>query len=232
MRVTWLGVVGMAAACGGVGEPDAAGVGGAPDAAASATSAAPTAARAPSLMAPGPRGTTPLPAPTLTAQGCANLSTGGPLGPDGSAGVLGCGSRVTGHTAGGGKRFDTKFYERNQCAPATRNWDGGDERVYRLALPEGEAHAVVTLDSPCADLSLAAFPWTGAGLPSGAETVDRCELNKVDGPKREFVEIVSQGTAAWLVVVEGIGTDEGAFAISVDCYAGLAGYAAPIGAAP
>jgi hypothetical protein len=183
-------------------------------------------------MVGGPHGNTPLPAPTLSAQGCSSLSTGGPPAVDGTSGTLGCGARLTAHTVGGGRRFDTRFYERNQCAPATRDWNGGDERVYRLTLPEGEVHAVVTLDSPCADLSLAAFPWSSSALPTGAETVDRCELNKVDGPKREFVELVSQTTPSWLVVVEGIAAEEGAFALSVDCYAGVSGYTAPIGGTP
>ncbi len=230
----WAGVAGFCVACGSGTAPETSAPSGSPSASpeTEAVASGATPPRAPSLMAGGPRGNTPLPAPTLTTQGCASITTGGPMAADGSSGALGCGSRVTGHTAGGGKRFDTKFYERNQCAPATRDWDGGDERVFRLTLPEGEVHAVVTLDSPCADLSLAAFPWSAASLPTGSETVDRCELNKVDGPKREFVEIVSQGTPAWMVVVEGIAAQEGAFALSVDCYAGLAGYQSPLGVSP
>ena len=61
-----------------------------------------------------------------------------------------------GHTIGGVQRFDSRFYEKQFCTPRITNHDGGNERVYTLEMPEGDWTAYVTLDSPCADLDVAA----------------------------------------------------------------------------
>ncbi len=195
-------------------------------------SGAPSAAGALPPPAPPPgmemgAGHTVLPPPALAFDRCQELKTGGPVTDGCFSGELRCGDIVTGHTRGGVRRFDTAFYERHACSPGTRDWDGGDERVYRFVAPPGEMHAVITLDTPCADLTLAAMTIpsaAGAGCPAPNADIARCEMNRQDGTKREFVELVSQGSSTWAVVVEGVNAEEGMFALQVRCYAGLYGY--------
>jgi hypothetical protein len=169
-------------------------------------------------------GNTPLPPPALDAAHCDDLRTGGPVQDGCVTAEIHCEEVVVGHTLGGVRAFDGAFYEHNQCWPNTRDWSGGDERIYRLVMPPGEWHAVITLDTPCADLDLTAMRWSGASCPDLGSIVHTCEMNRWDGPRREFVEVVSQGESSWLVAVEGVGAAEGAFALQVQCYRGLAGY--------
>ena len=122
---------------------------------------------------------------------------------------------------GGVTRLHTKFYEKNHCTPGTTNHDGGDERFYRLSLPDGDTMAVVTLESPCANLDLAAFKWNGDDCPSGDTSVSRCEMWPKDGTKSEQVKLTNRGKADWLLVVEGQDEEEGAFSLSVECRPGL-----------
>jgi len=114
----------------------------------------------------------------------------------------------------------TRWYERSHCTPATTNHDGGDERIYRLEIPDGEWHVDVWLDTPCADLDLAAFLWNDTTrCPTG--TVDRCDMWPKPGTEREYLQIVSQRKSNWLLVVEGKDSEEGPFALHVQCKPGL-----------
>ena len=98
----------------------------------------------------------PAPEPGLSRSQCNELQSGGPT--EGCiTGEIHCGETVVGHTRGGVKVFDTAFYEAKFCTPATTEHAGGDERVYRFKMPEGKYTAVATLDTPCADLDLAAI---------------------------------------------------------------------------
>ncbi|MEN0062948.1 MAG: hypothetical protein AAGA48_12415 [Myxococcota bacterium] len=107
----------------------------------------------------GARTFLPGPKAAVTSAQCDQLVDGGPVtGPDCLSGILTCDQAMIGHTRGGVELYDSRFYEQKFCTPFTTNHDGGDERVYRLDLPEGEWHYEVWLDSPCADLSLFAFP--------------------------------------------------------------------------
>ena len=167
-------------------------------------------------------GNTKLPEPAITADACDDMNAGG--GTDGCiTGEITCDQVLIGHTLGGVKRFDTAFYRHYMCWPNTVEHDGGDERVYKLTLPPGEWKATVTLDSPCANLDLMAFEWSGKTCPPEGALIDRCEANLYPGKKREFVEIVTQGTkeASWYVVVEGADDEEGVFALQVACKKGL-----------
>lgn len=163
----------------------------------------------------------PAPDPALLEDQCDDLQSGGPTRDGCITDVITCGTTVTGHTRGGTRAFDTRFYEKKFCTPGTTNHDGGDERIYRLKMPDGEWHAEVYLDTPCADLDLAAMRWSGDGCPTMASRVDQCEMFPANGREREHLTLVHQGTATWLLVVEGKGDEEGAFALTVECYPGL-----------
>lgn len=164
----------------------------------------------------------PVPAPAVGSGQCRDIESGGPVKSDGcTTEVLTCGETLVGHTLGGIRRYDTAFYRRNFCTPDTTTHDGGDERVYRLDVPEGDHRVVVTLDSPCADLDVAAMLLPGDECPGSGATLPRCEMFREDGTARERIELVTQHKSTWWVVVEGVGTEEGVFGLSVQCFDGL-----------
>ena len=163
----------------------------------------------------------PPPEPAFTADRCNDLSTGGRPIDDCISGTISCGETIIGHTRGGVRKFDSTFYKKKFCTPDTTDHDSGDERVYRLVMPDGDWHATITLDTPCADLDLAAILWNDDTCPTNAHIVNRCEMWPQDGTAREEVEIVSQKASQWLVVVEGKDDEEGAFGLNVQCWKGL-----------
>jgi hypothetical protein len=178
--------------------------------------------RRPLVILPGTSSEPPPPEAVVTSSNCGDVSSGGPVsGGDCVTQRISCGETVIGHTRGGVNRFRTRWYEQNFCWPGTVDHDGGDERVYRLDMPEGEWRAFVYLDSPCADLDLLAMRWNESTCPSPGTSVTHCEANLVTGAGREKVELVHQGKATWLLVVEGADDEEGLFAVSVVCREGL-----------
>jgi hypothetical protein len=182
------------------------------------------------VIPPPPVPTMPQPAPSppedpavITEANCGDLTDGGPVaGPACITGTLSCGGTVAGHTKGGSQRFDTRFYEAKYCTPATTKHDSGDERVYALTMPPGDHRAIVTLDTPCADLDLAAMQVSGLDTcPTVDSDVPQCEMWPKPGHQRETVELTSRGPTTWLVVVEGKDDAEGSFGLSVRCTDGL-----------
>ncbi|MFT6818832.1 MAG: hypothetical protein ACJATT_002650 [Myxococcota bacterium] len=148
---------------------------------------------------------------------CSEVTDGGSLDSNGITGTIGCGEQLVGHTRGGVQAFDTRFYEHHFCTPATTNHDGGDERVYRMSIPEGRLRPWVTLDTPCADLDLTVIKWSGSGLPTFDSSVADCEMFPKDGTTREIVDVTSDRATEWLIVVEGKDAEEGAFGLTVQC---------------
>jgi len=159
------------------------------------------------------------PPPAIHEDMCDDLPDGGPVkGPGCITADIKCGDTIVGHTTGGSQSFDTKFYEKKFCTPALTDHSGGDERVYRLQMPDGEWTADVRLETPCADLDLAAMVFDGAeDCPTITDNVPRCEMWPKGRHKPEHVRLVSQRKTTWLVVVEGKDEQEGAFALHVTC---------------
>ena len=115
---------------------------------------------------PGSDHRPPIPDYVLHKEQCGDLTEGGPnRGPDCVTDTISCGETIIGHTVGGVQRFDSKFYEKQFCTPYTTNHDGGDERVYRLRMPDGDFKAFVYLDTPCADLDMAGIRWSSDTCP-------------------------------------------------------------------
>lgn len=171
---------------------------------------------------PGTISGPPPPEAGITKSQCKDLEDGGPVeGPGCITGRISCGETVIGHTIGGVRRFDTRFYERAFCTPALTNHDGGDERIYRLDMPDGPWTAVVTLDTPCADLDLAAIRWDGDDCPTPSHIIHQCEMWPKDGTAREQVRLASTSQSSWFLVVEGKDEHEGAFALTVQCFPGI-----------
>jgi hypothetical protein len=133
-----------------------------------------------------------------------------------------CGQTVIGTTSGGGSWFDTHFYEKKYCTPATTRHDAGHERVYSLTLPAGNRRAIIWLDTPCADLDLAAMHVSDLqSCPTLDNHVSQCEMWPKSGNARERVEVASQEETHWLIVVEGKTETDGPFALTVECKEGL-----------
>lgn len=171
---------------------------------------------------PGFDSSPPPPEPVVTSSQCDDMEDGGLInGPDCLTGTISCGQTIVGHTKGGVNLYNTKFYERNFCTPALTDHSGGDERVYKLVMPPGENKAFVYLDTPCADLDIAAINATGDTCPTDSTLVPRCEMFPKRSTNREKLEIVSQGPSTWWIVVEGVDDEEGPFAIHVQCREGL-----------
>ncbi len=148
---------------------------------------------------------------------CDDMTDGGAVkGPSCVTDTITCGQTVVGHTRGGSNNFTTRFYEKQYCWPATVQKDGGDERVYRFELPE-QTRAYIVLDTPCADLDVAAIKWNGSECPSEANRVTQCDMLRKDGNERETVIIEAIQPTSWLLAVEGVGSEEGAFALTVQC---------------
>lgn len=159
----------------------------------------------------------PEPAKGIVGSQCDDITDGGPLsGPGCATSELKCNETIIGHTVGGNKNFDTTFYEKKFCTPATTNHDGGQERVYRLELPEGDWSAAITLDTPCANLDLFAIRWDDAECPNPDHLVPNCEATVGDW-KRKSVRVASNHKSTWWVVVEGVGNEEGAFSLTTQC---------------
>ncbi len=161
---------------------------------------------------------------------CGDIVDGGPVeGPDCVTQEIRCDQQIISHTLGGVDRYDTKFYEKNFCWPATIDHDGGDERVFKLVMPAGEWRAWVDLHSPCADLDIMAMRYDkGRGeCPQMGNVINQCEMAPVDGPASERIELTSQTRggkeAVWYVVVEGKDGEEGPFSLYVQCARGLGG---------
>ena len=163
----------------------------------------------------------PEPAIGIVSSQCDDLKDGGAVnGPGCITAKLKCNETVIGHTVGGVKKFDSKFYEKKFCTPRITNHDGGDERIYRLDMPKGEWTAVVTLDSPCATLDLFAVKWNGDKCPTMSHQIPQCEA-AVGSERRKSVRLVSQHPTSWYVAVEGLGDEEGAFSLTTQCRRGL-----------
>jgi hypothetical protein len=163
------------------------------------------------------------PAPPIDTTNCEDEVTAPEQkGPGCITAPIECGQTVIGTTSGGGSWFDTRFYEKKYCTPATTRHDIGHERVYSLTLPAGARRAVIWLDTPCADLDLAAMRVTDFGsCPTIDSHVSQCEMWPKPGTARERVEVASQDDTNWLIVVESKTETDGPFALTVECKEGL-----------
>ncbi|TNF29375.1 MAG: hypothetical protein EP329_15915 [Deltaproteobacteria bacterium] len=169
------------------------------------------------LIAPGTSTALPPPPIAVDASQCKDLSEGGELKVnDYITDTIKCGQTVIGHTRGGVNKFNTKFWEKQTCWPATVQHDGGDERVYKF-VAETKGRVYFTLDSPCADLDLMAMHWSGSSAPTIDSDVPDCEAKIKDGTKREAVDVPAMEGWEYLVVVEGKGEEEGVFALTAQC---------------
>jgi len=170
------------------------------------------------LVQPGKVTTPNAPDAKLSPDQCASPPpTAAPAGTCETAKIH-CGETITGHTLGGSSRFDTRFYEKNFCTPATTNHNGGEERIYLLELAEPQMRALVYLDTPCANLDLAAFKVTRSeDCPNADSPIGQCEMNVKPGLTREMVDLWNNDPTRWWIVVEGEGDAEGAFALTVQC---------------
>jgi hypothetical protein len=162
----------------------------------------------------------PPPSP-ISEESCDDLQEGGPVGGPGClTAVIQCDQTVIGHTRGGVNLYTTEWYDDHQCTPGVTDHDGGDERVYRLDVPDGDYVAFVTLYTPCADLDVAAYLGTRDACPTDSAPLSRCEENRLSNHQMERLTLATQGEASWYIIVEGVKQNEGLFGLSVQCRPG------------
>ncbi len=162
------------------------------------------------------------PEPAVTSDDCGTITEGGPVTSDCVTAEVQCGETIVGHTIGGVRRYDSDFYQENFCTPALTNHDGGEERIYRLHVPDGDWTAFVTLDTPCADLDMGAMKWqSDETCPPSNAVITHCDMWPAKGTERERVTLSTQHETNWFIVVEGKNDEEGAFSLSVQCRPGL-----------
>jgi hypothetical protein len=186
----------------------------------------PTPSPEPLVATPAPQDEPPTEAPKheggVAASDCDTIEPGeAPAGPGCITGTIACGETVVGHTLGGSNNFNTAFYDAKFCTPGTTNHDSGEERVYTLQVPDGDHLVKVHLDTPCADLDLAAMRWEGDDCPTIDNAIQVCDMWPKPNTEPELVKIVSRGAAQWLVVVEGKNDADGPFSLTVECKEGL-----------
>lgn len=171
----------------------------------------------PSTVKPGD------PEPPITANNCEDPMTPPEVKPGSCiTGRLQCGQTTISTTKGGGDWFDTRFYERSYCTPATTRHDDGFERAFVLSMPAGDNHAAFFLDTPCADLDMAVMRIMDPSVcPDTSSVNEPCDMWPKPGTSREVVELSSQGETHWLVVVEGKTAVEAPFSLTVTCREGL-----------
>lgn len=130
---------------------------------------------------------------------------------------LQCGGSVTGTTEGGSSSFGDEFYQRAFCTPARRHYDDAPEAIYRLEVP-ADTQATVTLDSPCAELDLAAVAWALDGIPTTAQVnrVRECEMDTHGGGGKLTLTAVDKAQV-FLVVVDGQEGAAGPFRLEAAC---------------
>lgn len=173
------------------------------------------------------KGGPPLPEPVIDRDQCGDLENGGPTKDSCITAEIKCDEMIIGHTLGGVDRYDSDYYDDQFCWPATVNHDSGDERIYRLEMPPGDWRAWVTLQTPCADLTLAAIRHDRPSCPTVRDQIRQCEMHPRDNYQTERLELVSQTpenrNASWYIVVEGRDDDEGPFSLHVQCAPGVHG---------
>ena len=154
----------------------------------------------------------------ILKEACGGMTDGGPVIDGCMTAEVHCGDVIVGHTRGGVQKLDTKFYEKFMCTPATTQHDGGDERIYKLVVDKPQMRVLAYLDSPCANLDIAAFrEGTGSTCPDVTGAIPRCEM-QVKKEARKFVDIRDNDPTSYWIVVEGQGeADEGAFSLSIQC---------------
>ncbi len=156
----------------------------------------------------------------LLKESCGGITDGGPVIDGCMTAEVHCGDVITGHTRGGAQKLNTKFYEKYFCTPGTTNHDGGDERIYKLVVDKPQMRVLAYLDSPCANLDIAAFrEGSGSTCPDVNGSIPRCEM-QIKKEARKFVDIRDNDPTSYWIVVEGQGdADEGAFSLSIQCEA-------------
>ncbi len=130
------------------------------------------------------------------------------------SGTLTCGSSVAGTTRGGDSLVSDPFYAGSFCFPAGDRHDGA-ERVYLFEAPP-QTDVQVKLDSPCADLDIAAVAWNYDGrCPTENHPVPECEASNARGGAT--LRLNTFQARDYLIFVDGKQGAEGSFRLQVSC---------------
>jgi len=130
------------------------------------------------------------------------------------SGELTCGGTITGHTEGGGSRWEGLFYQKKFCEARVDAYEG-EERVYRFSMDRQQL-ATIELTSDCEDLDLFVLQWSKDTCPELGHMVNTCEADTSrKGGTIELEAITNPRN--FLVVVEGKGGVDAPFELSAKC---------------
>ena len=136
--------------------------------------------------------------------------------------VLRCGDSVLGTTRGAANRFEEDAYVSWYCFPLPDGEYAGGEVVYTFQHP-GDQDVTITLETPCAELDLAALRWafwdSDGDCPSADSTLATdCEADDSRGDGVIELPEIPDGTPyQYLVAVEGPEPVDAVYRLTVTC---------------
>jgi len=161
----------------------------------------------------------------ISASQCNDLTDGGPVAAGGCITAnIKCGETIVGHTRGGVNKFNTEWYAESTCWPATRNHNGGDERIYKFDVSanglDHHFYATVWFDTPCEqDVDVTVFRSADRNScpTGGTRFCDMVNPFKPQNKVRRHYKTRMDPGEMWYILVEGADDKEGPFSVTLDC---------------
>lgn len=130
------------------------------------------------------------------------------------SGELTCGSTITGHTEGGGSRYEKTFYQKKFCEVMVDSYKG-EERIYRFSMTPQQV-ATIELTSDCEDLDLFVMQWSKDTCPELGHMVNACEADVSRKGGEVLLEAI-KNPREFLVIVEGKRGVDAPFELTANC---------------
>ena len=137
-----------------------------------------------------------------------------------------CNDEIESTTFGSTSKLGDDFYLQAGVTPRGHSYQESGDVVYELLLP-GDTDAVLSLDTPCADLDLFAMTYRDGSqqCPSSTTVFKESDFSQRRSELEELKistgslgrEDRMQGGRSYLVVIDGKSGQEGSYRLTVDC---------------
>lgn len=128
-----------------------------------------------------------------------------------------CGEVIEDTTRGGKNHFGDDFYQRGTFTPQRNDYEDSPEAIYRLRVPSNTS-VYLRLDSNCAELDLAAMPWTESSCPTTSHVEGRPETEMNTKPGGGTIRLTTvDNPQTYLIAVDGQHGAAGNFRLDVRC---------------